>query len=78
MAHSHSHTGPTPLGPLAARIVVVALAVIGLAVVVGAALLWPSGSKADIPLPFQNTAGGAVTTEGGHVVSTASLAAEVV
>ncbi len=70
MAHSHSHTGPTPLGPLAARIVVVALAVIGLAVVVGAALLWPSGSKADIPLPFQNTAGGAVTTEGGHVVST--------
>lgn len=69
MAHSHSHTGPAPLSPLAARIVVVALAVIGLAVVVGAVLLWPSGSKVDIPLPFQNSAGGAVTTEGGHVVS---------
>ena len=69
MAHSHSHTGPAPLSPLAARIVVVALAVIGLAAVIGAVLLWPSGSKVDIPLPFQNGAGGAVTTEGGHVVS---------
>jgi uncharacterized membrane protein len=69
VAHSHSHTGPAPLGPLAARIVVVTLAVIALAVVVGAVLLWPSGSKVDIPLPFQNGAGGAVTTEGGHVVS---------
>ena len=36
---------------------------------VGAALLWPSGEKADIPLPFQNAAGGAVTTETGHVLS---------
>ncbi|HEY5150998.1 MAG TPA: YibE/F family protein [Mycobacterium sp.] len=72
MTHSHSlpHTGPAPLSPLAARIVVVTLAVIGLAVVIGAVLLWPSGNKVDIPLPFQNGAGGAVTTEGGHVVST--------
>ncbi|WP_445168263.1 YibE/F family protein [Mycolicibacterium sp. Dal123E01] len=70
MSHSHSHTGPAPLSPLAARIVVVALAAIGLATVIGAILLWPSGGKADIPLPFQNGAGGAVTTEGGHVVST--------
>lgn len=69
MAHSHSHTGPAPLSPLAARVVVVALAVIGLAAVIGAVLLWPSGSKIDIPLPFQNGAGGAVSTEGGHVVS---------
>jgi uncharacterized membrane protein len=69
-SHSHSHTGPAPLSPLAARIVVVALAVIGLAVVIGAVLLWPSANKVDIPLPFQNSAGGAVTTEGGHVVST--------
>lgn len=68
-SHSHSHTGPAPLSPLAARVVVIALAVIGLAVVIGAVLLWPSGSKADIPLPFQNSAGGAVTTEGGHVTS---------
>ena len=72
VTHSHSlpHTGPAPLSPLAARIVVVTLAVIGLAVVIGAVLLWPSGNKVDIPLPFQNGAGGAVTTEGGHVVST--------
>lgn len=69
-SHSHSHTGPAPLSPLAARIVIVALAVIGLAVVIGAVLLWPSANKVDIPLPFQNGAGGAVTTEGGHVVST--------
>lgn len=69
MTHSHSHSGPAPLSPLAARVVVVALAVIGLAVVVGGVLLWPTGSKVDIPLPFQNGAGGAVTTEAGHVLS---------
>ena len=59
MAHSHHHSpgGPAPLSPLAARIVVAALTVIGLAVVVGAVLLWPSGSKVDIPLPFQNAEG---------------------
>lgn len=48
---------------------VAALALIGVAMVVGAALLWPSGSKVDIPLPFQNAEGGSVTTEGGHVQS---------
>jgi uncharacterized membrane protein len=69
VAHSHSHTGPAPLSPLAARTVVVALAVIALAVIVGGVLLWPTGSKVDIPLPFQNSAGGAVTTEGGRVLS---------
>jgi uncharacterized membrane protein len=47
------------------------LALIVLAVVAGAVLLWPSGTKADIPLPFQNAAGGSVTTEGGHVLSSA-------
>jgi uncharacterized membrane protein len=72
MTHSHSHTGPTPLSPLAARIVIAALTVIGLATAIGAMLLWPGGSKADIPLPFQNGAGGSVTTEGGHVLSTAT------
>lgn len=55
---------------MAARIVVAALAAIGLTVIVGAALLWPSGAKVDIPLPFQNAEGGSVTTEGGQVVST--------
>lgn len=72
MAHSHSHTGPAPLSPLAARIVIAALTVIGIATMIGAALLWPGGSKVDIPLPFQNGAGGLVTTEGGHVLSSAT------
>jgi uncharacterized membrane protein len=39
------------------------------AVLIGGVLLWPSGHKADIPLPFQNASGGAVTTESGHVTS---------
>lgn len=73
MAHSHTHShslgGPAPIGPLAARVVIAALALIGLAVVAGAVLLWPAGSKVDVPLPFQNGAGGSVSTEGGQVVS---------
>ncbi len=63
--------GPAPLSPLVARLVVAALTVIGLAMVVGAVLLWPSGHKVDIPLPFQNASGGAVTTERGQVQSSA-------
>ncbi|MDN4519159.1 YibE/F family protein [Mycolicibacterium austroafricanum] len=72
--HSHSHSlhGPSPLGPLAARIVVGLLVAIGVATLIGGALLWPSGEKADIPLPFQNAAGGAVTTESGHVLSSSA------
>ncbi len=70
-AHGHSHDGPVPLGPLAARVVVWLLIAIGVAVVAGAALLWPSQQKVNIPLPFQNAAGGAVTTEAGHVVASA-------
>jgi uncharacterized membrane protein len=69
VTHSHSLSGPAPLGPLAAKIVVGLLIAIGVAVVAGAAWLWPSQQKLDIPLPFQNAAGGAVTTEAGHVVS---------
>jgi uncharacterized membrane protein len=38
-------------------------------VIAGAAWLWPSQQKIDIPLPFQNASGGAVTTENGHVLS---------
>ena len=73
MAHSHTHShssGPAPLSPLAAKIVVGLLAVIGLTTVIGAVLLWPHGKAVDIPLPFQNAHGGAVSTEAGHVVST--------
>ena len=74
MAHSHSHSHSlnglsAPLSPVAARIVVVTLALMGIAMAVGAVLLWPSGSKVDIPLPFQNGEGASVSTEGGHVVS---------
>ena len=72
--HSHSLTGPAPLGPLAARIVVGLLVAIGVAVLAGAAWLWPSQQQVDIPLPFQNAEGGAVTTEAGEV--RASSAAE--
>jgi uncharacterized membrane protein len=54
---------------MAAKIVVGALIVIGVAVLAGAVWLWPSQQKVDIPLPFQNAAGGAVTTEAGHVLS---------
>ncbi|OFJ50577.1 YibE/F family protein [Mycolicibacterium grossiae] len=73
MAHSHSHShstsGPAPLGPIAARVVVGLLIAIGVATLAGAALLWPTQQKVDIPLPFQNAAGGAVTTEAGQVLS---------
>jgi len=76
VAHSHSHShslsGPSPLGPLAAKVVVALLAACAVAVAVGAVVLWPSGGKADIPLPFQNAAGGAVTTEAGHVVASST------
>jgi uncharacterized membrane protein len=54
---------------MAAKIVVGALIAIGVAVLTGAVWLWPSHQKVDIPLPFQNAAGGAVTTEAGHVLS---------
>ena len=70
-SHSHSHSGPAPLGPLAARFVTAALIVIGLAVIAGAAMLWPSGTKADIPPPYQSAVGGSVSTERGQVSSTA-------
>lgn len=74
MTHSHSHShahpsGPAPLGPLAAKVVVGLLVAIGVLVIVGAGLLWPAQQQVDIPLPFQNAAGGAVTTEAGHVLS---------
>ncbi len=57
------------MSPLAARVVVGLLGVIGIAVIVGTVVLWPNEQKVDIPLPFQNAAGSAVTTEAGHVVS---------
>jgi uncharacterized membrane protein len=72
-SHRHSHALPhraAPLGALTARVVVGILVAVSIAVIAGAAMLWPSKQKADIPLPFQNASGGAVTTESGHVLST--------
>ena len=72
MTHSHSHSlssGPSPLGPLPAKIVVGLLVAIGVAVIAGAVLLWPSRQHVDIPMPFQNASGGAVSTQRGHVLS---------
>ncbi|UGQ59064.1 YibE/F family protein [Rhodococcus pyridinivorans] len=74
MNHGHGHFGhgqdesPIPLGPIAAKIVVGMLAAIGLLVLFGTALLWPSSRAVDIPAPFQTSSGGAVVTEAGTVV----------
>ena len=46
------------------------LAAFGLAVIVGAIMLWPKQQKVEVPLPFQNAGGGAVMTEAGRVLST--------
>jgi uncharacterized membrane protein len=71
VAHTHFHSDePAPIEPQTSRVVVGILVVIGLAVIIGAVMLWPSGRKVDIPLPFQNATGGAVSTEAGHVIST--------
>ncbi|MFC9517865.1 YibE/F family protein [Nocardiaceae bacterium NPDC056970] len=68
--HGHGHfDGPAPVGPTAARVVVGLLVAIAIAVVAGAVLLWPNKQQIDIPLPFQNAGGGAVTTEAGTVVA---------
>ncbi|WP_084253695.1 YibE/F family protein, partial [Mycobacterium avium] len=72
MTHSHSHglpSGPAPIDRLPARIVVGLLIAIGVAVAVGAIVLWPSRQHVDIPMPLQNAAGGAVSTQAGHVLS---------
>ena len=72
VTHSHSHSlssGPSPLGSPPAKIVVGLLVAIGVAVIAGAVLLWPSRQHVDIPMPYQNASGGAVSTERGHVLS---------
>lgn len=74
MTHSHSHStssGPSVVDSMPARIVVGLLIAIGVAVVVGAIVLWPSRQHVDIPMPLQNAIGGAVHTEAGHVLSSA-------
>lgn len=74
VTHSHSHapsSGPSPLSPLPARIVVGLLVAIGAAALTGAVLLWPNRQRVEIPMPFRNATGGAVSTQGGHVLSSA-------
>ena len=74
MTHSHSHSAPpAPAAPgsLPARLVVGLLVAIAVAVLAGAVALWPSRQHVDIPVPFRNAAGGAVSTQGGHVLSSA-------
>jgi uncharacterized membrane protein len=72
VAHTHGHANSeVTIGPMAARVVIGLLTIIGLGVIVGAVLLWPSDRKVDIPLPFQSATGGAVSTQAGHVTSTA-------
>ncbi|MGX1763297.1 YibE/F family protein, partial [Streptomyces lydicus] len=66
--HHHDHSGPIAIGDTAARVVIGLLTVIGIVVLAGAFLLWPSKQHIDIPLPMQNAAGGAVQTEAGTVV----------
>jgi hypothetical protein len=43
---------------LAAKVVVGLLIAIGVVVVAGAALLWPSQTKLEIPLPYQTPRAG--------------------
>jgi uncharacterized membrane protein len=72
VTHSHSHSlssGPSPLEAVPAKVVVGLLVAIGVAVMAGAVLLWPSRQHVDIPMPFQNASGGAVSTQRGHVLS---------
>lgn len=45
------------------------LIALGVLTLAGTAWLWPSQQKVDIPLPFQSSAGGSVSTEAGQVRS---------
>ncbi|MFZ1176967.1 MAG: YibE/F family protein, partial [Mycobacterium sp.] len=72
MTHSHSHGSssvPSPVDSLPGRIVIGLLVAIGVAVLAGAIVLWPSRQHVDIPMPLQNATGGAVSTQAGHVLS---------
>ncbi len=74
MTHAHSHSpgadsSRAALGPTSAKVVVGLLAAIAASVVAGMVWLWPHQQHVDIPMPFQNSSGGAVTTEAGQVLS---------
>ncbi|MFH5207431.1 YibE/F family protein [Antrihabitans sp. NCIMB 15449] len=66
--HGHSHdSGPLAIGDTAKKIVIGLLIATGIAVVLGAVVLWPSKQNVDIPLPFQTAGGTAFETEAGTV-----------
>ncbi|WP_084436306.1 YibE/F family protein [Aldersonia kunmingensis] len=66
--HGHGHDGPIAIGQNAARIVIGTVVALGVVVLAGLVILWPSQQTVDIPLPFQNASGGAVVTEAATVV----------
>lgn len=45
------------------------LAAVAIVVLAGVVILWPGKQHVDVPLPFQNAGGGAVTTEAGTIVA---------
>lgn len=59
------------LSPIARWIVIGSLSVIGVAVVVGAVVLWPSAGSHTIPLQFRAADGGPISTVDGEVVAQA-------
>lgn len=69
--HGHSHNLseiPAVLSPIARWIVIVSLAVIGIGVVAGAVVLWPSNSDHAIPMQFRSADGGSIRAVDGQVV----------
>ncbi|MAU80661.1 MAG: hypothetical protein CME34_02075 [Gordonia sp.] len=71
--HGHSHNLseiPAVLSPLARWFVIATLSVIGVGVVVGAVVLWPSDGEHSIPMQFRSADGGSIQTVDAHVVDT--------
>ena len=58
------------LSPLARWFVIATLSVIGVGVVVGAVVLWPSDTEHSIPMQFRSADGGSIQTVDDHVVDT--------
>ncbi|NLG56491.1 MAG: YibE/F family protein, partial [Rhodococcus sp.] len=67
--HGHGHSGPIPVGPTAAKIVIGLLIIIGVAVLGGAVALWPSQQSTEITEQSENAGlRGPKVTESGVVV----------
>lgn len=69
LGHSHHLSDiPAVLSPIARWIVIGSLSIIGLAVVAGAVVLWPSNNDHAIPMQFRAADGGPIQTVDGVVV----------